>query len=276
MSVGIVAEESIIPFELYNTAERALGWLAANEPAVFASVENCAMLDFRTMRRYSYPANDFISTERWALIGEAMGFADPFYSPGGDMISIHNLIVAETIRRERNGTIDEETCRQLTANIRSILAIITDGIQSIYPCLGAARVAGAHVVWDFLSLVTPMALVVRTFNAELYDYLGSEDAQCVLGELAALRQTLNQLMISWAQGEGSQLAPGSFLDHTEKLYQLTGKLWSESSGKDLPTLVKYLLEHLKAIAAANIAPRDWHGPFLMPPSIVRHKSHCNF
>lgn len=248
MSVGIVAQESIIPFESYNTAERALAWLATNEPYLFNAVKDSEMLDFRTMRRYSYPANDFISTERWALIGEALGFADPFYSPGGDMISLHNLIVAETIRRERNGTLDEETCQRLTANVRRILAIITDGIQSIYPCLGASRVAGAHVIWDFLSLVIPMTLIIRNFNAELYDYLASEEAQGVIAEVAALRQELDQLMLAWAQGDHAQLPTGTILDHTEKLGQLTGHLWSEASGKDLSSLVHYLLGHLKAIA----------------------------
>jgi 2-polyprenyl-6-methoxyphenol hydroxylase-like FAD-dependent oxidoreductase len=248
MSVGIVAEEAIIPFELYNTPERALDWLAANEPYVFAAVENLEWLDFRTMRRYSYPANDFVSAERWALIGEALGFSDPFYSPGGDMISLANLIVVETIRRERNGTIDEETCQRLTASVRRILAIITDGIQSIYPCLGASRVAGAHVIWDFLSLVTPMFLVIRNFNAELYDYLASDEAHGVIAEIASLRQELDPLMLTWAQGDCAQLAPRTMLDHAERLGQLTGHLWSETSGKDLSSLTHYLLDHLKAIA----------------------------
>ena len=248
MSVGIVAEEEIIPFELYNTRERALSWLAANEPLVAAAVENREMMDFRTMRRYSYPACDFLSVERWALIGEAMGFADPFYSPGGDMIALANLIVVETIRRERSGRLDEKACQQLTESMRRILAIVTDGIQSIYPCLGASRVAGAHVILDFLSFVTPMALVIRNFNAQLYNYLGSDEAHRILGELAVLRQELDQRMISWAQGEGCQLPPGSILDHSEKLYQLTRKLWSEASGKELSSLVNFLLENLKAIA----------------------------
>lgn len=249
MSVGIVAEEEIIPFELYNTAERALSWLAANEPLVAAAVQNRTMLDFRTMRRYSYPVCDFVSAERWALVGEALGFADPFYSPGGDVIALANLIIVESIRRERHGTLDAATCQRLTESMRRIVAIVTDGIQSIYPCLGAARVAGAHVVWDFLSLVSPMSLVVRSFDAQLYDYLGSEEAHHILGELAALRQDIDQIMKSWAQGTYSQLPAGSFVDHTEKLYHLTASLWSETPGKEISALVNDLLAHLKMIAS---------------------------
>ncbi len=249
MSVGIVAEEAIIPFETYNSAERALAWLAVNEPLVAAAVADREMLDFRVMRRYSYPACDFVSAERWALVGEALGFADPFYSPGGDMISLANLLVVETIRRERNGTLNAETCRLLTESIRRILTLVTDSIQSIYPCLGDSRVAAAHVIWDFVSIVTPMVLVIRNFNAELYDYLGSEAAHCLLAELAALQQEMGQLMQGWAQGDGSQLPPRSMLDHSEKLGQLTGHLWSEAFGKDLPTLINYLLTNVRAIAA---------------------------
>lgn len=249
MSLGIVAEEARIPFDLYNTEERARQWLSANEPLVAAALENRELLDFRTMRRYSYPVDDFISTERWALVGDALGFVDPFYSPGGDMIALANLIIVETIRRERDGTLDERTCQQLTETMRRIQDIATDGIQSIYPCLGTSRVAGAHVVWDFLSLVTPMVLIVQNFDAKLYDYLGSEEAHRILDELAALQNELGQLMASWVQEDCSQLAPRSILDHTEKLYQLDGNIWNEASGKELSSLVNFLLDHLKAIAS---------------------------
>ena len=118
MSVGIVAEEEHIPFETFNTRDLARRWLAEHEPQVAAAMENCEMMDFRTMRRYSYPVQDFISADRSALVGEALGFADPFYSPGGDMISLANLMVVESIRRERAGQLDEQACRALTESMR--------------------------------------------------------------------------------------------------------------------------------------------------------------
>lgn len=250
MSVGIVTDEALVPFESYRTADLALSWLAANEPHVAAAVEGREMFDFRTMRRYSYPVDDFLSTERWALTGDALGFGDPFYSPGGDMIAIANLIIVESIRRERNGALDDETCRRLTESMRRIQAIATDAIQSIYPCLGASRVAGAHIVWDFLSLVTPMVLVIRNFNAHLYDYLSSPEGHRTLDGLADLHQEMGQLMASWTQEDCCQLAPRSILDHTEKLYQLTGNLWSEASGKELDSLINFLFDHLKTVANA--------------------------
>jgi flavin-dependent dehydrogenase len=248
MSIGIVADEEIIPFETFRTAELARSWLAANEPQLAAVLQGREMLDFRTMRRYSYPVEDFISADRWALIGDALGFVDPFYSPGGDMISLANLIVVESIRRELLGQLSADSCQGLTSSMRRIQAISTAAIQSIYPCLGASRIAGAHIVLDFLTLVTPMVLVVRNFGAKLYDYLASADAHQVLGELAALRQELNQFMLAWAKEDGAQLAPQSMLDHTEKLHQLTASLWSESADNDLPTLVSRLLAHVQSIA----------------------------
>ena len=120
MSVGIVAQEDLVPFTSFGTAERALEWLIDNEPVLAAALAGREMLDFRGMRRYSYPATDFISAQRWAQTGDALGFADPFYSPGGDMISLSNLIVVEAIRRERKGTLDEASCQRLTANMRQL------------------------------------------------------------------------------------------------------------------------------------------------------------
>jgi flavin-dependent dehydrogenase len=248
MSVGIAAMEELVPFESYNTAERALRWLAENEPDVAAAVEGREMLDFRFLRRYSHPVVDFISTERWALCGDALGFADPFYSPGGDMISLANLIIVESIRRERNGTLDEATCRQLTANMRRHQATVTDAIQSTYPCLGASRVAGAHVVMDFFSLVTPMVGVVRGFGPAMYDFLASDEGTRVVNELAAIRDEMNALMLSWLTHEKRYQPAGSMFDHGVKLDELISQIWIDPTGKDLAVLANHWLEGVKAVA----------------------------
>ena len=267
MSVGIVAEEEHIPFETFNTRDLARRWLAEHEPQVAAAMENCEMMDFRTMRRYSYPVQDFISADRSALVGEALGFADPFYSPGGDMISLANLMVVESIRRERAGQLDEQACRALTESMRRIQALSVESIQSIYPCLGSSRAAGAHVILDFFGLVTPMSLLVNNFSAGIYDFLASEEAHLVLGELAEIRQELNQLIKTWARGENSQLPPGSHLDHTEKLYELIESIWKDSEGRDLHSLVNFLLENFRRVARSyRTQGLDWEffDPSLMP------------
>ncbi|HEX3134518.1 MAG TPA: halogenase, partial [Planctomycetota bacterium] len=40
---------------------------------------------------------------RWALIGEAGAFLDPFYSPGSDYIGMGNTFVTELVMKNRAG-----------------------------------------------------------------------------------------------------------------------------------------------------------------------------
>lgn len=249
MSVGIVAQEALVPYETFGTAERAMQWLADNEPKLAETLKGREMMDFRGIRRYSHPVVDFISPQRWAQTGDALGFADPFYSPGGDMIALANLIVVESIRRERKGMLDAATCHHLTENMRRHQATATDAIQSIYPCLGASRISGAHIVWDFFSLVSPMVAVIRGFNDKLYDFLASEAGTQLLAEVAALRHEVDQLLVSWLKTEHAYLAPGSMLDHGVKLDELVSKIWLDPMGKDVAFLANHWLAGLKALAA---------------------------
>ena len=67
-SVGIVAQESIHPFETYNTYSRAQAWLDDHEPQLAEHIRHVTPLDFRCMRRFSYSSKQAFSAERWAWV----------------------------------------------------------------------------------------------------------------------------------------------------------------------------------------------------------------
>ena len=67
------------------------------------------------------------SPDRWALIGEAGLFTDPFYSPGSDFIAMGNDYVVDLVRRERNGDdvgAHQEVQHHLPAALRRVPAIV--------------------------------------------------------------------------------------------------------------------------------------------------------
>ena len=45
------------------------------------------------MKDYSYSSERVFSKDRWACTGEAALFADPFYSPGTDLIAVANTLI---------------------------------------------------------------------------------------------------------------------------------------------------------------------------------------
>lgn len=59
------------------------------------------MVDFGSYKQLAFATSQFFSEERWAVIGDAAAFTDPFYSPGSDFISIENDFVTELICREQ-------------------------------------------------------------------------------------------------------------------------------------------------------------------------------
>ena len=90
-----------------------------------------------------------ISSDRWALTGEAGLFLDPFYSPGSDFIAIGNTYIVDLIRRDFAGERFGREAR-LYENLyfsfyRNTLALYQDQ----YPMFGHAELMPLKVMWDY-------------------------------------------------------------------------------------------------------------------------------
>ncbi|GCB44635.1 NAD(P)/FAD-dependent oxidoreductase [Streptomyces sp. NL15-2K] len=150
ISIGIVADPDVHPFDTMNRFERALDWLREHEPQCARVVEEHKdkLQDFKVLRNYPYSVEQVYSAERWALTGEAGLFLDPFYSPGFDMISISNGLITDLVSRDLAG----EDITELAAIHNQMYLTIGEGWFDIYthqyPLMGNARVMQSKVVWD--------------------------------------------------------------------------------------------------------------------------------
>ncbi|MEM9860553.1 MAG: tryptophan 7-halogenase [Myxococcota bacterium] len=145
-SIGIVQESKDWNVALHKEAgfkdflrkHRAVGELAAD--ARLLDLEAFTQLAFRTKR--------FFSTERWAVVGNAAAFPDPFYSPGSDFIAVENDIVCDLIARSFAGEAIEERVelydRYMHFRFDSTL-VIYDGL---YPTFGSYELYRAKVFFD--------------------------------------------------------------------------------------------------------------------------------
>ena len=104
-SFGIVADAALHPFSRLNRFERAMGWLREFEPQCAEVVDAHAseLEDFLALQHYAHGWTRVFSSDRWALVGEAGVFTDPFYSPGSDFIAIGNDYVTDLILRDARG-----------------------------------------------------------------------------------------------------------------------------------------------------------------------------
>ena len=149
-SFGIVADGDLHPFARVNRFERALDWLREFEPqcADIAEAHASELQDFRALQHFAHGCARVFSSDRWALVGEAGVFTDPFYSPGSDFIAIGNDYVTDLIIHDARG--EDITARAETFNatyLRFFDAFIRlyDGQ---YPIMGNAQVMTAKVAWD--------------------------------------------------------------------------------------------------------------------------------
>jgi flavin-dependent dehydrogenase len=149
-SLGIVADARMHPFHRIDRFERAMDWLREYEPQCADVMEAHAseLEDFLALQHYAHACARVFSPNRWALVGEAGVFTDPFYSPGSDFIAIGNDYTTDLIVRSLRGEdIAARTESFNTTYLRLFDAFIRlyDGQYAI---MGNAQVMTAKVAWD--------------------------------------------------------------------------------------------------------------------------------
>ncbi len=171
-SIGIVVDERIHPIANINTYEKALKWLQIHEPVVAKNIAGFSVMDFLFIQEYSYDTKQFYSADRWACVGEAAAFLDPFYSPGSDFIAMGNTMVTRLIRRHFEKTLTREAVAQSDAAMILLQSAFTEVFRDQLPTFGRTKVMTAKVIWDNASY---WVFVCQAFFQDIYfddHYLG--------------------------------------------------------------------------------------------------------
>lgn len=196
-SVGIVASDDLHPFSTYNTYERALEWLHAHEPLVAGHVSNYELMDFLKLKNYSYSSKEVFSTDRWVCVGEAAGFADPYYSVGSNMIAFGNGFTKRLIELDAAGQLTQKYVDYANRFFLTLLDSLTDTIHRAYPFLDNAPVMALKTIWDYYIGWT-------TTDPQFYDevYLDPARATAASGLISPIIITQARMMAlfeDWAK-----------------------------------------------------------------------------
>jgi len=149
-SFGIVADANLHPFNRLNRFERAMDWLNEFEPQCAKAVAAHAdgLEDFLALQHFAHGCGRVFSPERWAMVGEAGVFTDPFYSPGSDFIAMGNDAVTDLVLRDTGG---EDISARAEAFNTTYLRLFDAFIRLYdgqYRMMGNAQVMTAKVSWD--------------------------------------------------------------------------------------------------------------------------------
>ena len=109
------------------------------EGAELVDIGHYTQLPFRTKRFFG---------ERWALVGDAAAFTDPFYSPGSDFIALENDLVSDLVARDLAGEdiADRRDVYDRFMHMRFDTTLML--YKGLYRTFGSYRLLAAKVYFD--------------------------------------------------------------------------------------------------------------------------------
>jgi flavin-dependent dehydrogenase len=126
------------------------GFLAAlrEQRAVRELIGDAEALDYNAFTQLAFRTKRFFGEDRWAVVGDAAAFADPFYSPGSDFIALENDLVVDLIRRDVQ---DDELDAAVDAYEKFVQYRLDSTMviyEGMYPTFGSYDLFGAKLFFD--------------------------------------------------------------------------------------------------------------------------------
>ena len=209
-SVGIVADEAIHPFSTYNSLEKTLAWIDENEPQFGRELSTIKdkILDFKVMKHFAHASKETFSTDRWAVTGESGLFADPFYSPGSDFISMANTWTADLIQRDLKGEDIFFRTKFYAQTLRALYDNWMPLYQNMYPLWGKTQIMVAKIFWDWGAYWSVNTLLFTNDGLTDLDLLRKLTAgpTSLLQKYGELSLQMQNLFKDWAPYDTAELA----------------------------------------------------------------------
>ena len=252
-SFGIVADPKFHPFEKFNTYEKAMEWLKINEPLAYEKLlpKKDLLLDFKILKKYSYDCESFFSTDRWALVGEAGAFMDPFYSPGSDFIAMGNTMTSDLILRDLRG---EDITIHTTVYERTYSTVFNNWLPIYldkYQLMGNPQTMILKILWDFSTYwAIPVLLFVNKgfTNVQLIRNLSSS-SDGVLRRYGPLNASLQNLLVEWVDDDNVKFE-NEYVDPLSVDFLKQFHLGIEKRSSDNESLEATLLSNLELLEKA--------------------------
>ena len=146
-SLGLVYDNRLIAHEEVWTSEKLMDWICREFPLFEADLRRRRILDHSTIRDFSYDCVQTISAQRWALSGEAGRFTDPLYSPGSDLISMHNTLIADAILTDDPAELSRKA-RLYEQLMRAFYQATVPTYATSYDTLGDQEAFVLKYVWE--------------------------------------------------------------------------------------------------------------------------------
>jgi flavin-dependent dehydrogenase len=200
-SLGLVYDRSKIARDEVDSPEKLVAWICREFPLFARDLPQRQIQAWAGFRDFAHDCRETISSERWALTGEAGRFSDPLYSPGGDLIALHNTLIADAI-----ATADAETAAAkipvYERLLRAFYEAYVPSYAASYNALGDQEVYALKYGWElsvyFGFYVFPFLNDLFTQRAFLPTYLAW------FARLGPLNHALQSLLAAYGEWKGAR------------------------------------------------------------------------
>lgn len=259
-SVGIVADGTLHPYASINRHARAMAWMHQHEPqcAEVLEAHRDEVEDFLGLHHYAHGCTQMYGANRWALVGEAGAFTDPFYSPGSDFIAIGNDLTTELILRDRRGL----PIAEHAAYFSRMYLRIFDGFLRLYsgqyPLMGHAQVMTAKVAWDnacYWGMSAPLY-----FQRKYRDLEYMRTLEPLLYRFSLLHARMQQRLRAWYESDPVDASAAAYVNFMDLpwLKGLQQDLAEPMDAAALTTRLEATLAGLEAFAGVLLRVAQGH------------------
>ncbi len=214
-SIGIVADLRIHPLSKLNSITKAMEWLDEYQPECADALKPHLdrVQDFLAMKNMARGSRQVFSADRWALVGEAGVFLDPFYSPGSDFIAIGNTMVSKLIEDDLDGRPLEHLAPTLQSVFLTLFQNNLVTYRDQYPLFGNPRIMALKFVWDYAVYWGFPALLY--FNGKLTDVGFIQQLSKGIEEIRDMNLKMQQFFRDWYAADPTINADAAFVDQSE-------------------------------------------------------------
>ncbi len=267
-SVGIVSDPSIHQFSEINSFDKAMNWLAINEPLCALNFKKYkkSLLDFRVLKQLAFDSGSFYSTDKWGVVGEAAAFLDPFYSPGTDFIALGNTWMSDLILRDFQG---EDVASRTIIYERVHSAFFESWVpiyQNKYALFGNTQVMVVKILWDWaVYWGVPTILFTNNGFVNIEVLRALFTSRNSLGsKLALLNNQVQLFFLDWAEKDNGDYV-NSFVDFFDIpfLKKMHIELDAKLSDEDLINTCKsnlIILEQMATAIFSKVCERIYETP----------------
>jgi hypothetical protein len=129
------------------TPQKMIDWVCRQYPLFARDLPRRRIADWGGFSDFALDSTRTMSAARWAMCGEACRFSDPLYSPGGDLISIYNTLIADAILTADAGQLAGKV-RLYEELARAVYDAYLPSFAVSYEVLGDQETFTLRYVWE--------------------------------------------------------------------------------------------------------------------------------